>query len=344
MTYPSFGFYNLTSKFRLNDGAAVAFQASLEDVHDLYSTFGKAISTTDFHSCNGTVADFTSCIEHGILSMNLQDLDPAQLLTILSSNSPSDEPQAPLIAPFRIKQELEAHGFYSDDLSAVDSNAPIDTLAQDFDFTYDPDTSTSCADSTPTSTHEKRIWSVITDIGCDNLESIHLVFDPGGSSALSVMPSKYDAAVVHSGDGPILTSEDFSYQPEKILELRGLSSEVRQSYLRAITQELRGCADKSVWTLSVLPLDRKAIPTRLVLNVVDRKSSFELSIFKMNLQDFDASQLVAVLSCKSLVDESLVSLLASPYLIPELKENESFYFARDAKFFKTAASMYDRIC
>ena len=79
------------------------------------------------------------------------------------------------------------------------------------------------------------------------------------------MPSKYDAAAIHPGDGPILTSDDFLYQPEKILELRGLSSELRQSYLRAITQELSGCADKGVWTLSVLPRDRKAIPTRLVL-------------------------------------------------------------------------------
>ena len=34
------------------------------------------------------------------------------------------------------------------------------------------------------------------------------------------------------------------------------------------------------------------------------------------------------------MDESLVPLLASPYLILELKENESFYCARDAKFSK----------
>jgi len=249
----------------------------------LTDKFASAADTLAFHTLGGTANDLRDCVTLGILHVEHTQLTKQQQARLLSAGSdaaPTLLPSSttPLLQPFRLKQELEAHGYYSESLMDISSHGPLDPLAND-NIQPHPNlpiptaaysTQTATNTSKPLSTLEQSIWNYCTQLGIDKLEGVDLVFDDSLTQRLALntavtQGTGYNAAEHQDGDLEILKASDIEYKPESIIELRDLDEEMKKRYLQAIIQEVGGCADKGVWTISILPPSRKSLPTRLVL-------------------------------------------------------------------------------
>jgi len=243
--------------------------------------FKDTVDITSFKTAGGSADDLLRCFLAGILEPKLDETDFQSVITFKSFMDMATKEYRPAVSPERIAQELRANGYWP---PASNGDKPHATSQ-----------SSPSVDETHLDVNPEEIASTL--FTADRAPAVHAAIQRGAeclkddddphhfgqnldpnldlvSDLLNVDVSEvtglyvqFDAEAQHPGDGPDVKPGDFCYDPEQIVELRGMSPEDKRKYLEAIVREFEGIAAKGVRRIALCPSDRIPLPTKLVLKV-----------------------------------------------------------------------------
>ena len=256
-----------------SDAVPAPIQAFLSSgIHDVrHQLLRSAKTTSHFKSLGGTQLELEYILRHDImlLDVNAADWVPeVKMMTEQLDYSPS-------VKAHRVEEELQRQGYYvihDDDGPeppasasshlAQDASSPPTVDASDPSQTFDP--ASLFEESTDPVFNELKsaflsdfdpntdLRSQLDDLDLEHLHTVHLTFEPYSKL---------------KGDGRDVQPDDFAYDPESIVELKGYSPEEKRKHLDAIIKEFTGCAHQGVIRISLVPQGRRALPSKLVIKV-----------------------------------------------------------------------------
>mmetsp|Transcript_16095 Transcript_16095/g.21067 ORF Transcript_16095/g.21067 Transcript_16095/m.21067 type:complete len:1408 (+) Transcript_16095:1398-5621(+) len=241
-----------------------SFDELPDSVQATMNSYGQATTAREFKQLGGTAAELKLAVESQAIVVDPTSVEGDLFREVVTAHIPKECVAKLRISGARIRTELADCGFYMNDADDPMSWAEIGTCMFDC-------SEAGVALGTAIK-HKKQLFSGSFDhlFGQNvdpNLDLVEQLKDYDLSKVEGLFLA-FDPHLQAKGEGKVLGKDDFTYLPEKILELRNVKDpDEKRKMLAAILKEFQGLGEKGVFRLALVPEGRNSIPLKIVLKV-----------------------------------------------------------------------------